>query len=55
MLAFAQGESIHTENSYKYSIPQVEDMALRNGFFLKKSWLDDKRWFSLNLLQPLDD
>ena len=52
---FAQGETIHTENSYKYSIPQVEEMVLRNGFFLKKSWLDDKRWFSLNLLQPIDD
>ncbi|MCG8607591.1 L-histidine N(alpha)-methyltransferase [bacterium] len=52
---FAKGESIHTENSYKYSMQQIESLAGRNGFYLKKSWFDEKKWFSLNLLQPVDD
>jgi uncharacterized SAM-dependent methyltransferase len=51
----AKGETIHTENSYKYSMQQIENLASRNGFCLKKSWFDEKKWFSLNLLQPVDD
>jgi uncharacterized SAM-dependent methyltransferase len=29
---FAAGESIHTENSYKYSLPALADLARAAGF-----------------------
>ncbi len=50
---FEKGETIHTENSYKFTLDQIKSLVIRNGFELQKSWFDDKRWFSLNLLQPI--
>ncbi len=49
---FEAGESIHTENSYKYSMEEIEDLAAQTGFILKQQWLDPKLWFSLNLFIP---
>ena len=46
--AFAAGESIHTENSYKYSITGFRDLARRAGFRGEKVWLDPKGLFSLH-------
>ena len=50
---FTNGETIHTENSYKYSISRIKALALRSGFELQKSWFDSNAWFSLNLFQPI--
>jgi len=47
---FAAGESIHTENSYKYSIPQFEDLAHRAGWTPHRVWTDRDRMFSLHEL-----
>lgn len=49
---FEEGESIHTENSYKYNINEIEDMAYQTGLILKQQWLDPQKWFSLNLFIP---
>ena len=45
---FERGESIHTENSYKYSIPEFQALAARAGFRAAKVWTDARRWFSVH-------
>jgi dimethylhistidine N-methyltransferase len=37
---FAKGETIHTENSYKYSVPEFRELARAAGFHPVKSWSD---------------
>ena len=46
--AFERGESIHTENSYKYSIEDFRALAKSAGFSGKKVWLDPKGLFALH-------
>jgi len=46
--AFGKGESIHTENSYKYSIDGFRALAASAGFRGEKVWLDGKALFSLH-------
>lgn len=48
---FATGESIHTENSYKFDVDEFRDMARRAGFVPEAVWLDEDRWFSVHLLR----
>jgi uncharacterized SAM-dependent methyltransferase len=45
---FAAGESIHTENSYKYSVDEFRALVKRAGFRAEKLWLDSKKRFSLH-------
>lgn len=49
--AFDAGEGIHTENSYKYTVAEFADLALRAGFHQQRVWLDDHAMFSVQLLQ----
>jgi len=46
--AFEKGESIHTENSYKYSIDGFRALARSAGFSGEKVWQDAKGLFSLH-------
>jgi dimethylhistidine N-methyltransferase len=46
--SFDAGESIHTENSYKYSIESFRALARSAGFKGDKVWLDPKGLFSLH-------
>ena len=46
--AFGTGESIHTENSYKYSIEGFRALAAGAGFRGEEVWRDAKGWFSLH-------
>ena len=46
--AFEAGESIHTENSYKYSVEGFRALARSAGFKGDKVWLDRKGLFSLH-------
>jgi dimethylhistidine N-methyltransferase len=46
--AFEAGESIHTENSYKYSVGEFRALAASAGFRGEKAWLDPKGLFSLH-------
>jgi L-histidine Nalpha-methyltransferase len=46
---FANRERIHTENSYKYTLPGVREMLNTAGFSPGKTWLDRKKWFALHL------
>jgi L-histidine Nalpha-methyltransferase len=45
----AAGERIHTENSYKYTLPMVERMLCASGFKLEETWYDRRKWFGVHL------
>ncbi|MEM9922414.1 MAG: L-histidine N(alpha)-methyltransferase [Cyanobacteria bacterium P01_D01_bin.50] len=49
--SFKEGESIHTENSHKYSTEDIRYLAQEAGFKLRKSWIDDNNLFSVNYLE----
>ncbi len=49
-IAFEPGESIHTENSYKYHPAQFESMARGAGFAQVRHWTDSERRFAVFLL-----
>lgn len=49
---FKSGETIHTENSYKYSPAEIDALVHVVGFGLERQWFDDSRRFSVNLLTP---
>ena len=46
----ADGESIHTENSYKYDIAGFQALVARAGFVAASSWTDDDNLFSIHFL-----
>ena len=46
--AFERGETIHTENSYKYSIGEFQALAAESGFRGAKVWTDRHGLFSLH-------
>jgi dimethylhistidine N-methyltransferase len=46
--AFAAGETIHTENSYKYSLDGFRELAARAGFRSAKVWTDRRGLFALH-------
>lgn len=48
--AFAEGETIHTENSYKYSITEFHALAHRAGFAVERTWTDADELFSVHYL-----
>ena len=50
MLEIDDGELIHTENSYKYTISQIKQMFTITGYQIKDMWNDDNRYYSLVLL-----
>jgi dimethylhistidine N-methyltransferase len=45
---FAEGELIHTENSYKYAVDEFRDLALRAGFAPVHTWTDRNQLFSVH-------
>jgi dimethylhistidine N-methyltransferase len=47
---FREGEAIHTENSYKYSIDQFHDLARSAGWKPRRLWIDAKALFSVHEL-----
>jgi len=49
---FHEGETIHTENSYKYDPQQIAAIAARSGFEVAKMWTDAERLFADFLLSP---
>jgi len=49
-IEFAEGELIHTENSYKYDMASIQTLASQTGFALSRRWLDSQERFSSNLL-----
>lgn len=50
--AFAEGESIHTEDSHKFSVPEFQAMAERAQWRPAEAWTDPDGLFSVHLLLP---
>jgi len=48
-IEFEQGDSIHTENSYKFDLEQLGELARETGFSLDRTWHDSAGLFSFNL------
>lgn len=44
---FRKGEGIHTENSHKYSIEAIRNMARKSGMKVNKIHTDPNQWFAL--------
>ncbi len=52
--SFRPGESIHTENSYKYSIERFALLARVSGWALLETWTDPQAMFSVHALVASD-
>jgi dimethylhistidine N-methyltransferase len=52
--AFRAGESIHTENSYKYSVERFAALARGSGWKVRESWTDESGMFSVHALTVSD-
>jgi dimethylhistidine N-methyltransferase len=48
--SFAEGERIHTENSYKYTLEGFRKVAEAAGWTVTSVWTDARDWFSLQEL-----
>jgi L-histidine N-alpha-methyltransferase len=48
-IRFSKGETIHTENSYKFTEKMVRDVLSDGGFLLENTWTDDRNWFAVHL------
>ncbi len=46
---FRSGETIHTENSYKFTPQMVREVLAAGGFTLEQTWTDAKEWFGVHL------
>jgi dimethylhistidine N-methyltransferase len=54
LLKIKKGELIHTEYSFKYTIPQIKKMAQKTGFRPLQIWSDKKNYFALVLFSVED-
>jgi dimethylhistidine N-methyltransferase len=46
-IEFRAGETIHTENSYKYSVESLAALARGVGWFPLAAWTDARKFFSI--------
>lgn len=53
--AFTSGERIHTENSYKYTIDELQALAAKAGWVAEGVWSDADDLFSLYLFSRTPD
>jgi dimethylhistidine N-methyltransferase len=47
---FVQDETIHTENSYKYTLQSLDQLTSKAGFEMLKMWTDKRTYFGVFLL-----
>lgn len=50
---FDRAETIHTENSYKYTLTEFADISNEAGFTVEQVWTDKKEFFSVQLLTKM--
>jgi len=49
---FEVGETIHTENSHKYTEAALASLAGAAGLRASRAWTDRRNWFAVALLEP---
>jgi len=54
-LHFMQGETIHTENSYKFTAQSVRTLLREVGFEITETWIDSRDWYSVTLAYSTAD
>jgi len=52
--SFRPHESIHTENSYKYSLKRFAGLARGAGWRIRETWTDDAKLFSVHALEAAE-
>ena len=52
-VGFEEGESVHTENSYKYSLEEIDEVTAAAGLEINGQWFDSGKRFSLNRMKRL--
>jgi len=50
-IAFAQGETVHTEDSYKYTVEDFRALAEQAGFTPRRTWCGEEKLFSIHWLE----
>jgi dimethylhistidine N-methyltransferase len=50
VIRFREGETIHTENSYKYSVREFQELARAAGLAPVECWTDAEKLFSVHYL-----
>jgi dimethylhistidine N-methyltransferase len=53
LFEFAEGETIHTENSYKFTQAMIADIAARGGWRVETEWVSDAQPFATFLLKTV--
>jgi L-histidine Nalpha-methyltransferase len=48
-LQLVEGERIHTENSFKFTLPIVGATLAEADFVPEKTWMDRREWYAVNL------
>ena len=51
IIGFRAGETIHTENSYKYTVEGFRELARQASWQPVKCWTDEDCLFSLHLIE----
>jgi dimethylhistidine N-methyltransferase len=54
-IEFRAGETIHTENSYKYSIEKLTALARGAGWRSLKTWADERNYFAIQTFELADE
>jgi len=53
-IEFRAGETIHTENSYKYTVESFGALARGAGFRPMAAWSDAQHYFSVQVLKAIE-
>ncbi len=48
-VSFRRGETIHTENSYKFTVDGMRQLLSQTGFHVADVWTDPQHWFGVFL------
>jgi L-histidine Nalpha-methyltransferase len=54
-IGFRAGETIHTENSYKYSVEKLGALARGAGWRPLKTWTDARKYFAIQAFELTDE
>jgi dimethylhistidine N-methyltransferase len=52
-IRFSKGDSIHTENSYKFTGEMIRGLASSAGLTISESWKDENNYFELCLMNKM--